>query len=208
MDHRQQSLQGVSKISGARMSPQKLIVAWRRRVAAALTHRQPACRDVPGEWHGEKSKMKRWAVAFLIAGVAFAPTADAQDRLAGKRMEAVRGIIAAVNARDADAYVANFTEDAIVRLYEGEVRVRGRQAMRENRMRHFERYPHVHNELRYVAAIDDRVIMHDRVWLDRRVSQPADVVEVFTFDADDRIVRVDVIQPRDVHTRRAPPAQN
>ena len=152
--------------------------------------------------------MKRWVVVFLIASVAFTRTADAQDRRVEKRIEAVRAIIAAVNARDAEAYVANFAEDAIVRLYEGEVRVRGRQAMRENRMRHFERYPQVRNELRYVVAIDDRVILHDRVWLDRRASQPADVVEVFTFDADDRIVRVDVIQPRDVFTRGTPPAQN
>ena len=152
--------------------------------------------------------MKRWAVVFLIASVAFPRTGDAQDRRAATRMAAVRGIIAAVNARDADAYVANFAEDAIVKLYEGDVRVRGRQAMRENRMRHFERYPHVRNELRHVVAIDDRVIMHDRVWLDRRASEPADVVEVFTFDADDRIVRVDVIQPRDVFTRGTPPAQN
>jgi hypothetical protein len=49
--------------------------------------------------------------------------------------------------------------------------------------------------------------MHDRVQLDRRTAQPVDVVEVFTFDADDRIVQVDVIQPRDV-TRTIRPAQN
>lgn len=152
--------------------------------------------------------MKRWVVVFLIAGVALSRTADAQNRRAEKRMEAVRGIVAAVNARDADAYVADFAPDAIVRLYEGDVRVRGRRAMRENRLQHFERYPHVRNEVQHVVAIDDRVIMHDRVWLDGRTSQPSDVVEVFTFDAGDRIVRVDVIQPRDAHTRGAPPAQD
>jgi hypothetical protein len=155
-----------------------------------------------------RRRLKRCAVVFLIAGLVFALAADARDQRAATRIEAVHGIIAAVNAHDADAYVANFAEGAIVRLYDGDVRVRGRQAMRENRMRHFERYPHVRDELRHVVAIDDRVVVHDRVWLDRRSSQPADVVEVFTFDASDRIVRVDVIQPRDVSTRGTPPTQN
>jgi hypothetical protein len=145
--------------------------------------------------------MKRWAVVLLLAGVAFSRTSNAQARWADKRLEAVRGIVAAVNARDADAYVANFSEDVIVRLYEGEVRARGRQAMRENRMQHFARYPHVRNELLHLVAIGERVIMHDRVWLDRRAGQPADVVEVFTFDANDRIVLVDMIQPRVALTR-------
>jgi hypothetical protein len=153
--------------------------------------------------------MKRWTMVMMLVLVSatFARVGDAQDRRAGKRLEAVRGIITAVNARDADAYVANFAEDVIVRLYEGDVRVRGRQAMRENRRQHFARYPHVRNELRHLVAIDDRVIMHDRVRLDRRSGQPVDVVEVFTFDADDRIVQIDVIQPRDV-TRTIRAAQN
>lgn len=152
--------------------------------------------------------MKRWAVVFLVAGMAVARSGDAQDRRTEKRLDAVRGIVAAVNARDADAYVADFSDDVIVRLYEGEVRVRGRQAMRANRQQHFERHPHVRNELLHLVAIDDRVIMHDRAWLDQRSGPPADVVEVFTFDASDRIVLVDVIQPRDVFGRGARPGRN
>jgi hypothetical protein len=147
-------------------------------------------------------------VLVLVATVGLAPTADAQDRRAEKRLAAVRGIIAAVNARDADAYVADFADDVIVRLYDGEIRVRGRLAMRKNRIQHFERYPQVRNELRHLVAIDNRVIMHDRVWLDRRAGQPADVVEVYTFDAKDRIVNVDVIQPRDALTRAVPSRPN
>lgn len=132
-----------------------------------------------------------------MGSVAVASAGGADDLRAKKHLEAVRGIIAAVNARDADAYIANLAEDVIVKLYEGDVRIRGRQAVRENRMRHFERYPQLRGEPLHAVAIDDRVILHDRVWLDRRAGQPAEVVEVFTFDAHDRIVLVDVIQPRD-----------
>jgi hypothetical protein len=110
------------------------------------------------------------------------------------RLDAVRGIVDAVNARDADAYVEGFAPGVVIRLYQGEVRVEGREAMRLNRAAHFERFPRVRNELRHLVAIDDRVIMHDRVFLDGSSGEGRDIVEIFTFE-DGYVTLIDVIQP-------------
>ncbi|MEO0422546.1 MAG: nuclear transport factor 2 family protein [Pseudomonadota bacterium] len=112
----------------------------------------------------------------------------------------VEAIIAAVNARDADAYVAVFAADAQVHMFRGERRIDGRDALRENRARHFARFPEVRNELVHLVAIDDRVVMHDRVKLTSQQRSWTDIVEVFTFEGG-KIVRVDVLQPSGLFTQ-------
>jgi uncharacterized protein (TIGR02246 family) len=102
------------------------------------------------------------------------------------RADAARTIVKAVNAKDPELYASVFAEDAIVQLYEGPVRLTGREALHENRRDHFARYPQIRCEIQYLAEIGDIVIMHDRVWLEPNTQAPSDVVEIFSFDENGR----------------------
>jgi hypothetical protein len=108
-------------------------------------------------------------------------------------IQAVRTVIDAVNTKDADKYVAGFAADAVVQMYGGPVRVRGREELKSNRAQHFRRFPHARSEIQHLVEIGPFVIMHDRVWLHGNNESPADIVEVFTFK-DNLIVKVEVIQ--------------
>jgi len=121
---------------------------------------------------------------------------------ASRNLEAVRSIIDAVNAKDANKYAAVFAEDAVVQLYGGPVRVRGRTQLRENRAQHFRRFPQARSEIQHLVEIGTIVVMHDRVWLHATDQQPAEIVEVFTFEGG-LIVKVEVIQPDDLLSRAA-----
>ncbi|MEO0973591.1 MAG: nuclear transport factor 2 family protein [Pseudomonadota bacterium] len=141
--------------------------------------------------------MARYALLLMLL-LATALTASAGETVpaSGEQMKhAVRAIVAAVNAGDADAYVAPFADDVEVYMIGGELRIAGRDALRRNRAQHFTRHPEVRNELVHLVAIDDRVVMHDRVLLRPGTDDWADIVEIYTF-ADGEIVRVDVLQPR------------
>lgn len=134
-------------------------------------------------------------VATLIASAAALAQEDE-----GARLAAARTIIEAVNARDADLYTRAMADDVVMALYGGDVRLRGRDAVRDNRANHFRAHPEIRSTIIHLVAIDDRVVMHDQVWLNADQERPADIVEVFTFQ-DDLIVRVDVIQPANLFSR-------
>jgi hypothetical protein len=109
-------------------------------------------------------------------------------------IQAVRTVIEAVNTKDADKYAAVFAPDAVVQMYGGPVRVRGREELKNNRAQHFRRFPQARSEIQHLVEIGSFVILHDRVWLHGDDESPADIVEVFTFE-DNSIVKVEVIQP-------------
>ncbi|WP_395374015.1 S41 family peptidase [Marinicella sp. W31] len=113
------------------------------------------------------------------------------------RKQVVKAMIAAVNQQDAKAYVSHFTEDVIV-LVEGEIKVNGHQQLLDNRLQHFKKHPQVKAQIQHLAEIDDRVIMHDQVWLHGNKSSPADIVEIMTFTADNKIREMHVIQPQNL----------
>ncbi len=127
-------------------------------------------------------------------------SACASPRTESPKLDAARNIISAVNAKDSDQYVRDLGADIVVAMYDGEVRLRGREAVRENRGRHFRNHPEARNELVHLIEIDNRVVMHDRVWLSADQAEPADIVEVFTFERG-QIVRIDVIQPANLFSR-------
>jgi hypothetical protein len=118
-----------------------------------------------------------------------------------KPLQAVRTIIEAVNTKDVEKYASVFADSAVVQMYGGPVRVRGREELKNNRAAHFRRYPQARSEIQHLVEIGPYVIMHDRVWLhaDQTFS---DIVEVFTFE-NDLIVKVAVIQPDGLLSRRA-----
>ena len=107
--------------------------------------------------------------------------------------EAARLIIQAVNSRDASLYASVFAQNALIQIYAGPVRIAGRQAIEENRRRHFSLHPEVRAEIRHLVEIGNLAIMHDQVRLTRD-GRPSDVVEIFTCGEDGLIVKVDVVQ--------------
>jgi hypothetical protein len=116
------------------------------------------------------------------------------------RLDAAKTIVAAVNKRDSALYASTLADNVVVAMYGGEVRLTGRDAVKKNRENHFRTHPEVRNEIVHLVEIDNRVIMHDRVWLNSKNPVPADIVEVFTFEGD-KIVRIDVVQPKDLFSR-------
>jgi len=138
-----------------------------------------------------------FAAAVLVSAcVTTIPVDDANQQM----LAAARNIVDAVNAKDSDQYVRDLADDVIVTMYDGDVRLRGRDAVRANREQHFLSHTQARNKLVHLVAIDQRVVMHDQVWLREGQPGPADIVEVFTFE-NGEIVRIDVLQPTDLFNR-------
>lgn len=114
----------------------------------------------------------------------------------GKQSRIIKEMIDAVNEKDADKYVKEFTENVQVYV-ESELKVNGRSALRKNRENHFNNHPDVRSEIQHLVEIDNKVIMHDKVWLRKSDKIGSDIVEIFTFE-NGNVVRVDVIQPKDL----------
>ena len=134
-------------------------------------------------------------LSFLIILLAAASCNQPGKNFQGTQSAAIRGVIEAVNKKDAAAYVENFADS--VKVYvEGTLRVNGKAALMANRSSHFETHSDVRSEIQYLLEIDNKVIMHDKVWL-APGEDGRDIVEIFTFD-NGQVVRVDVTQPRDL----------
>lgn len=101
--------------------------------------------------------------------------------------------LAAYNARDLDAFAACFSEDVEVYDFPDGLSLKGREAFRA---RYVERFTCEGLEAIAVhrAVIGDRVIDHERVWLEGRdTSAPIDLVVIYTA-RDGLIARVDFIK--------------
>jgi len=131
-------------------------------------------------------------ITLLMLLIGCAPK-DVNQLPESSRLDSARNIVEAVNAKESEQYVRDLHEDVIVTMYDGEIRLRGRQAIQANRENHFLTYPNARNELVHLVEIDNRVVMHDKVWLKGNELQPADIVEIFTFDGN-KIIRIDVVQ--------------
>ncbi|MFK7828759.1 MAG: nuclear transport factor 2 family protein [Congregibacter sp.] len=149
--------------------------------------------------------LSKAAVAIFAALIVLTPLVTAKEKqssLSGlsEQLDAARNIVSAVNAKDSNQYVQDLDPDVVVRMYDGAVRLRGKAAIRKNRAQHFLSHPEARNVLIHLVEVDNRVVMHDQIWLTRDQSEPADIVEIFTFE-EGKIVRIDVIQPEDLFTR-------
>ncbi|WP_298317511.1 nuclear transport factor 2 family protein [uncultured Aquimarina sp.] len=114
------------------------------------------------------------------------------------KMDRAKNIVAAVNQKDAKLYIENFTKDVKIYMY-GEdgtfdLKVDGIEALYKNRAAHLKKHPDVRNEIQHLAEIDNRLVMHDKVWLTPKHKEPSNIVEIFTFDKSGKISRVDVLQ--------------
>ncbi len=113
--------------------------------------------------------------------------------ITGEQGRIIKEMIDAVNERDAEKYVKSFADEVQV-FIESEIKVDGRENLIKNRAKHFESHPNVRSEIQHLVEIDDKVIMHDKVWLEEADKVGQNIVEVFTFE-NRKVVRVDVIQP-------------
>lgn len=118
------------------------------------------------------------------------------ETMEGTQSQMVREMIDAVNQKDAHAYVAHFS-DTVKVFVEGDLKVNGKTALAMNRSQHFKSHPSVRSEIQYLVEIDNKVIMHDKVWLNSDEPIASDIVETFTFH-EHQIVRVDVLQPKEL----------
>jgi len=112
----------------------------------------------------------------------------------GHQSQLIVDMIEAVNIRDAEAYVMGFAENVQV-VVASEVKIKGRNALRENRKRHFKSYPDLRSEIQNLVEIDNQVIMHDKVWLSASDKEGRDIVEIFTFESG-KVSKVQVIQSK------------
>lgn len=105
-------------------------------------------------------------------------------------------MIDAVNDKNSEKYVEGFANDVQV-FVESQMKVDGRENLRKNRAKHFETHPNVRSEIQHLVEIDNKVILHDKVWLNESDKVGQNIVEIFTFDSG-KVIRVDVIQPNDL----------
>ena len=116
--------------------------------------------------------------------------------IAGEQSKIIEEMIAAVNEKNAEEYVRGFADKVQV-FVESDLKVDGKESLVRNRVKHFESHPNVRSEIQHLVEIDNKVIMHDKVWLDESDKIGQNIVEIFTFE-NGKVVRVDVIQPNDL----------
>jgi hypothetical protein len=116
--------------------------------------------------------------------------------IAGEQSKIVKELIDAVNEKDAHKYVAGF-DDSVQVFVEAQLKVNGKEALIKNRAKHFENHPHVRSEIQHLVEIDNKVILHDKVWLDKDDKDGQNIVEIFTF-TNGKVIKVEVIQPNDL----------
>jgi|GEM_PF-2531354 len=121
---------------------------------------------------------------------------ESNYEITGVQSKIIADMIQAVNEKNAEKYVAGFAESVQVYL-ESEMKVDGREALKKNRANHFKNHPQVRSEIQHLVEIDNRVILHDKVWLEETDKSGHNIVEIFTFE-NGKVARVDVIQPKDL----------
>lgn len=83
----------------------------------------------------------------------------------GIQSQIIVDMIEAVNEKNAENYVKEF--DKNVKVYkESDMKINGRNGLKENRASHFRSNPNVRSEIQYLIEIDNKVVLHDKVWLD------------------------------------------
>lgn len=138
------------------------------------------------------------AITIMIL-VSCNPAPKSSYEVKGAQSQFIVEMIDAVNEKDAGKYVSGFADS--VKVYvESDLKVNGRNDLKANRANHFEAHPEVRSEIQHLVEIDNKVILHDKVWLDQSDEIGQNIVEIFTFE-NGKIIRVDVIQPKDLFNR-------
>jgi len=144
-------------------------------------------------------------LSFLLIGlgtilISCNNVSDSNYVIAGPQSKIIVSMIDAVNEKDAEKYVVGFAENVKV-FVESEMKVNGRVDMQANRAKHFKNHPNVRSEIQHLVEIDNKVILHDKVWLDPSDKEGQNIVEIFSFE-NGKVTRVDVIQPNDLFNKQ------
>ncbi len=141
--------------------------------------------------------------SLIIVMIALLPLVSRSQAVS--KSDRAKSIVRAVNEKDAKMYVDNFSKEVKVYMYNDDgnfvLKVDGIEALYQNRAAHLKNHPKVRNEIQHLAEIDNRLIMHDKVWLSPDRKEGSSVVEIFTFDKEGKIARVDVIQQNNLFSR-------
>ncbi len=143
--------------------------------------------------------MTKLILSITVLGIAFLSCnkiPHSNYQIESDQSKIIVQMIDAVNEKDAEKYVQGFASGVKV-FVESEMKVNGREEMRNNRANHFKNHPDVRSEIQHLVEIDNRVILHDKVWLDKSDKIGQNIVEIFTFEKGE-VSRVDVIQPKDL----------
>ncbi len=135
-------------------------------------------------------------IVTCITGIGCKTEQEKKYDIAGEQSKKIKEMIDAVNEKDAEKYALDFSDNVQVYV-ESEMKVNGRNNLINNRTKHFENHPNVRSEIQHLVEIDNKVIMHDKVWLDKSDKEGQNIVEIFTFK-NGKVIRVDVIQPNDL----------
>ena len=108
----------------------------------------------------------------------------------------VATLLEAVNEKNPNKYVKGF-DDQVKVFVDNQLRIEGKQAIKNNRDSHFKNFPNVYSEIQHLVQIDNKIIMHDKVWLNKSDNNSKDIVEIFTFE-NGKVIKIDVIQPADL----------
>jgi hypothetical protein len=141
--------------------------------------------------------MNRTLLGFILAVMIFISCKDKTKlkyEITGDQSRIIAEMIESVNEKNPEKYVAGFA-DSVQVFVEAEMKVNGKEALKANRENHFKSNPDVRSEIQHLVEIDNKVILHDKVWLNETDKVGQDVVEIFTF-SNGKVIRVDVIQPK------------
>ncbi len=145
-----------------------------------------------------KMKKKNLTVTMLVLLIMLSCTPEKSENcfsVQGGQSKVIVSMIEAVNERNAEKYVTRFAKDVQI-LVDDSIKINGRDALQVNRAKHFKTYPNLRSEIQNLVEIDDKVIMHDKVWLDELDKEGQDIVEIFTFK-EGKVIKVEVIQSKD-----------
>lgn len=143
--------------------------------------------------------VKILSVLFCLCFISCTNHSKPTYEISGKNSKTIVSIIDAVNEKSAEKYVLGFAQNVKI-FVESEIKIHGRENLKANRANHFKSHPNVISEIQHLVEIDDKVILHDKVWLDESDKVGQNIVEIFTFE-NDKIIRVDVIQPKNLFNR-------
>ena len=132
----------------------------------------------------------------LVVVIGCDPEKNKKYEIAGEQSRIIKEMIDAVNEKNAKKYAKGF-DDKVQVFVESEMKVDGKENLIKNRAKHFENHPNVRSEIQHLVEIDNKVIMHDKIWLTKSDKIGQNIVEIFTFK-NGKVVRVDVIQPNDL----------
>ena len=77
--------------------------------------------------------------------------------------DVVDRVVAAINARDVEAFVACYAEDATIEDGYDRVGIRGRDELRERYAAMFERFPEIHVEPGWRTSVGEFVVQEEAV---------------------------------------------